>query len=235
MKRADFTRLVKGFAKTTQRITESTLRLNMPIQSSTNVYEFPILVNDLAKGTSAPDPEEIRLNQNDIFSIREIGLFYRAKYKNNAQDAENIVLLSYVPHEILVKNNQNSNLESLFNGKLDISVNNVTYLTNFDTLKFKRQPRTQINASNVITQFFDQDYKDFYAMQPNILLQGSSSNKIRLELPTSIDPITINPVMSSGRDNSDQLIIDKITFVFRGFLLQNAAQYQGAKIPVLKR
>jgi hypothetical protein len=99
-------------------------------------------------------------------------------------------------------------------------------------LKFKRQPRTQIISSQNITQFFDQDYKDFYSMQPNILLQGSSSNKIRLELPTSIDPITISPVMSSGRQNSDQLIIDKITFVFRGFLLQNAAQYQGAKIPV---
>jgi hypothetical protein len=231
MKRSDFVRLVKGFAKTTQRITESTLRLNMPIQSSTNVYEFPILVNDLAKGTSAPDPEEIRLNQNDIFSIREIGLFYRGRYKTRQSGKENIILFPYVSYEVLAKLGIDTNAEALFNGKLDISVDNVVYLTNFDTTKFKRQPRTQIISSQNISQFFDHDYKDLYTMEPNILLQGSSSNKIRLELPNSIDPLSFSPILSQ----EDALEIDKITLMFRGFLLQNAASFQGVKVPIFKR
>ena len=73
--RKDFSIIKKQFkenGKGNVRLTQSSLILLQPISTTRTVYSFPVLENDNATGIL---PQEIRLNQNDEFTITQLGVY----------------------------------------------------------------------------------------------------------------------------------------------------------------
>lgn len=205
------------------RLTQSSLLLVQPIKANTDTYQFPVLETDTA---IAPQPEEIRLNQNDEFISYDLAYYVMASMERNDVDAGRF-FFTYAPMEL---HGSFALIQGAWLGKLSISVNKITRLENWDMKKHNIIPRTQFqnfdaDIPHALQPSIRYDADGVFAMQPMVTLSGAKKNNITLSLVAAISASATGD-WSLTDTTAITFKADKLALLFRGMLAQNAAKFQ---------
>lgn len=164
-------------------LSQSVLRLEQPIDITKTTFVFPILNNETTSG-SVIRATEVRLAQQDMFYVSEIGF-----YLNKASSATATNGLDVTYPNIITFPNGAATLETVYNGFLSLAINNSVIIPKLDVKRFKMSPRTQLTAAtnSPVDQFSGSgDDSAQNVIEPNILLYGTKNNVLTLSLPGSI-------------------------------------------------
>ena len=209
------------------RLTQSTLILTKPILPTTATYNFDVLETQ----TSTLQGNEIRLNLNDEYIVTTMGVYLEASA--TVTDGSTVTtggktLFTYVPLE---NKAELISLNDVYNGALQIAVNNIVYLDKWDTKKHECRPRTQYgnfsSATTILqaTQASSEFSKNaMFPVEPLLTLSGAKKNTITLTLPNAITSQTFNLTTDTGA--VVKYTIDRIALVMRGLNAQNGASFQ---------
>lgn len=188
--------------------TASTLRLIAPVVANKTTYTFPVIEGDSAVNL----PEQILLNRADAFTATEVGIFIGGLTDAGAASADGNYQLFGFQSEALTTAGLTSAKMLFFNSYLNIAVNNVQYLQNYDLFRCYNSPIIQTGnlfatggdttAQNSIT-----GQSGFAALVPTLQFSGTSKIDITVNLPASL-----------ATTNACQ-----INLVFRGFLSLGAS------------
>lgn len=212
------------------RLTQSTLILTKPIVPTVATYNFDVLETQ----TATLQNDEIRLNLNDEFVITTMGVYLQADTVTTREDGTTInggkTLFTYVPLE----NTGNLvSLNDLYNGALQIAVNNIVYLDKWDTKKHECRPRTQYGnysgATTIVntTQASSEFSKNaMFPVEPLLTLSGAKKNNIQLTLPNAIAGGSYR--LLTDDKTTITYTFSRIALVMRGLNAQNGATFQGA-------
>lgn len=229
--RQEFDLLKKELAtqnKQNARVTFSSLILSVPINANSNSYNFPILEND-APGV-AQIPDEIRLNQNDMFSMYEAGIYLRALLVNNQEPtpAQVSYFLTASPSEL---DSDYLAYERLYEGTFEWSVNNIKWLENWDTRRHLYKGITQWKNAAVGSAYatFPSNNFDENGMSPfipKLNISGAKKNTPSIILPEAITPLPAATGLLTPNGDGFSLAITHIVLRLKGFLCQNCADFQ---------
>jgi len=200
-------------------ITPSDLRLECVLAQNKTTYQFALLQSDtnvaFASGVSNT---ELRLNQNDSFWAVLAGL-YIAK-PASATDAE--YNLNSYPSKQLFSTVQAAAYQTIFNNStLSIGINNVAYIQNFLTSRFRNAGIAQLgagatsstavpaNVPSTMIDSFDGNESGITALGTLIEFSGQKKADIRLNLPAALSTAPAE--------------FDRVILVLRGFLALNSA------------
>jgi hypothetical protein len=176
-------------------LTPSYLRSEVALSTSSASYHVPVLVNDSVNGT--PTVREQRLALQDLFIVAGIQITLVSGASTSASAR------SYTYPNLTAFPTGNAQLYTLYNGYLNIQVNNQNVLPKWSVLQHLDIPQTQQNTNfNAATATspaqYTQDEQSFdtYALQvcePNIVLNGASNIQASIILPgapTTLDSNT---------------------------------------------
>lgn len=211
----------KAIGKGNVRLTQSTLILSKPLSASQTTYSFDVLEtqNSTLVGT------ETRLNMNDEFIITSLGIYIQATVSNVAGTANyGTKWFTYAPSQ---GDASVGTLNPIYNGNLQIAVNNVVYLDKFDTGKSLFIPRTQDtsfttpNASTLGSVNYAKD--GMVAIEPTLVLSGAKKNNIVINLASAAAPAALTITNNIG---TTVYTFNRIAVIMRGLNAQNGASYQ---------
>lgn len=209
--RQAFSVIKKAYAKKgrTPVTTPSTLRLIQNVVSNRTTYTFPVLEGD----SSVTLAEQILLNRADAFTATSVGVFIGGLTDAGAATSAGSYQLFGFQSEALTTAGV-TNANALFtNGYLNISVNNVAYLQNFDLFRCYSAPIIQ--TGNIFATGGDTTGQNsingsvagFTSLVPSLQLSGTAKIDVTIQLPTSL-----------AVTNACQ-----INLIFRGFLSLGAS------------
>jgi hypothetical protein len=221
-KRQAFTLIKKAYEKINRKpvTTPSTLRLIVPLTPNRTSFSFPILEGD----SNLSHPNQILLNRADAFTATQMGIFVGGLEAFTGMTELTLVPSANLGDEVLINDpfvltsalgQLNSKPFAIFeNGLLNVAVNNVKYLQNFDLKACNKS--LSIGSNNLmsgvtISNNTNGNYgeKDgFTDLVPT--LQFSGTSKIDITLNTPIAPYT----------GTDSLYLE---IIFRGFLSLGAS------------
>jgi hypothetical protein len=213
------------FGKGNVRLTQSDLVLILPINPASANYNFIVLQNDTTVPQTA---QEIRLNMNDEFIATDMGVFLLGQLQGDPASNVSTKWHTHVPTEV---NRTFVEMEEFYNGRVNISVNKISFLENWHIKKHQVIPRTQWQNTSAGQPFATIPSEDFkgdgmYIMQPMITFSGAKKNEVNLTLPRAISPHTVDFTATDGL--AQVYTINRIAVVFRGLLAQNAAAFQSS-------
>ena len=230
MGRINFANIISKYNKIGKgnvRLTQSTLIISKPILPTTATYQFDVLETQ----TSTLVGDEIRLNLNDEFVITTMGVYLEATQTVTVDGTTTTggrTLFTYVPLE---NKAELITLNDVYNGALQIAVNNIVYLDKWDTKKHECRPRTQYgnfsSATTILqaTQASSEFSKNaMFPVEPLLTLSGAKKNTITLTLPNAVTSQTFNLTTDTG--TVVKYTIDRICLVMRGLNAQNGASFQ---------
>jgi hypothetical protein len=179
-------------------LTPSYLRSEFLLTTSSASYHVPVLVNDNLNGT--PTVREQRLSLQDLFIVSGIQILLVSGASTSA------VAQSYSYPNKTAFSTGNAQLYALYNGYLNIQVNNQNVLPKWPVLQHldvpQAQQNTNFNAASATSpaQFtIDQVSFDEYALQvcePNIVLNGASNINASIILPGAPSTLDSNTYVS---------------------------------------
>jgi hypothetical protein len=191
--------------------TASTLRLIQPIVANRTNYTFPILEGDAITNF----PEQILLNRADAFTAIQVGLFIGGIANDGANaTTASYQLFPYPGAPLITAGMLNTN--ALFSHSyLNIAVNNVQYLQNFDT--FRMFSANVIQTGNILAtggsaiapNSIAGNNDGFTSVTPSLQFSGTAKIDISIKLPEALS-------FTAARTPNIQLI-------FRGFLSLGAS------------
>ena len=205
-------RLVDAAGLSTQQtvLSQSYIRSEVALSTTTTTYHVPILINDNQNGSTSSFPTSALLNLQDAFVIS--GIF--VGFANTADNTTSAFKIHTYPSAINSgSQGAATSMFTLYNGSLQLTVNNRQILTQFPLTNCLNIPQTQGLVANTTTPFnaIDQNaqFADAtYPMEPNIVLVGSKNNVCQVVLPAAIGTL---PTAGAPR-----LIV-----IFTGILAQN--------------
>jgi hypothetical protein len=203
-------RLVDAAGLSTQQtvLSQSYIRSEVALSTTTTTYHVPILINDNQNGTSFPT--SALLNLQDAFVIS--GIF--VGFANTANSTTTAFRINTFPSAINTGSLAASTaMETLYNGALQLTVNNRQILTQFPLTNCLSIPQTQQLVTNTATPFYALDQNEqfssaTYPIEPNIVLVGSKNNVCQIVLPGAIGTL---PTAGAPR----------LVVIFTGILAQN--------------
>jgi len=179
-------------------LTPSYLRSEVALSTSAASYHVPVLVNDNQNGT--PTVREQRLSLQDLFIVSGIQIMLTSGSSTNG------AAISYTYPNRTAFSTGAAQLYTLYNGYLNIQVNNQNVLPKWSVLQHLDIPQTQQNTNfNAATatspaQFsLDQANFDEYALQvcePNLVLNGASNINASIILPAAPSTVDSNTYVS---------------------------------------
>lgn len=185
-------------------VTQSTLRLEQVLSTAKTSYSFPIQENE-GNATAT----EVRLNINDNFHITRIGVFLGKA----ATSADVALMLSTYPNNILFPTASVAPaLETVYNSKMKIEVNNKVLVQNWDLQKHRVAQFIQQTATDVDSRNSDED--GWVDCVPIITLSGGRKNVVEVNLPAAVSTLEAAPIEV------------RLILMFQGFLAQNATSFQ---------
>jgi hypothetical protein len=188
--------LVKGLGYSVEQavLTQSYIRSEVAMSTSIANYHIPILVNDTQNG--AVRVNEKRLNLQDIFIATEIAVVFGI----GAGTTTSSPLYTY-PNSTAFATGGTA-LWTIYNGYLNLSVNNQTVLPAWDVLRHYYAPQTQQNtnfnsATATAPGVYTQDQLDlsespFFPVEPNIVLNGAANIQMSLSANGAPSAIATN-------------------------------------------
>jgi len=196
-----------GLSTSATVLSQSYLRSEVQMSTTTTSYHIPILVNDNQNGATSSYNTSSLLALQDAFVVSSIYIGWGNPA--SATDTEWIPQ-TFNDGQIASSAAIAKSLYTLYNGNMQIVVNNRQILTGWDIQRHFFVPQTQqIAATGQTTNMSQVDFSDngFYPVEPNLVLVGSKNNQVSINLPSAIANIP-----TYGR----------IVCVFRGILAQNA-------------
>jgi len=198
-----------GYSVDHAKLTQSYLRSEVALSTSIANYHIPVLVNDTQNGASRVN--EKRLNLQDIFVTTEIAVLIGVGSATNTAAK----LYTY-GNQTAFTSTSDDDLFSIWNGFLNLTINNEQILPAWDVLRHYFVPQTQQNSNfNAATatspaQFtIDQwaaSSDAFYPVEPGIVMNGAANINFQL---------TANGAPASITSNSFICVLQ------RGILCQN--------------
>lgn len=188
-----------GFDARNYKLTQSYLRVEQPIAVGVTQYRFPVLVTE-----SNPQifNTEKRLNLQDSFVVASVGIFLAAP---SSATAANFLPMTY-PNPLVFTAATAADANTLYNGSLEIKVNNNVLVPDWDIYRHYNRPETQAVAAPPAQADENSGIDGFYPMEPNIVFVGAKNTKLTINLPAGIATIIAN---------------SRIVMMFRGILAQN--------------
>jgi len=198
--------LVRGLGYSVDQavLTQSYLRSEVALSTSIANYHLPVLVNDTQNG--AVRVNEKRLNLQDIFVTSEIAVLIGIGTGTSTK----AVLYTY-PNSTAFASTSDDDLWSIYNGSLNLTINNSQVLPAWDVYRHYFVPQTQGGVGITAQTIFPVDQNNasddaFYPVEPGIVMNGAAN--INFQLTANGAPATIQA-------NSFICVIQ------RGILLQN--------------
>lgn len=170
-------------------LTQSYLKLIQPLNTTTNVFQFPVLKNEAVNGLGQRADEK-RLNQQDTFFITDLA-FYVAL--GASATATNLIPKTYPSPFVFVTSTAAVQMYQIYAGRLEFTINQSVIGPGFDMTNFLQIPQTQQNAaaaSGVNNDEFDPS--QVYLMEPNINLVGTKNNSLQMVLPQAMTAADAN-------------------------------------------
>jgi hypothetical protein len=187
-----------GYSVEHAKLTQSFLRSEVALSTSIANYHIPVLVND-NQNASGPRVNEKRLNLQDIFVTTEIGVFIGVGTSTNTAAK----LYTY-PNATVFTSATDDDLWSIYNGYLNLTINNEQLLPAWDVIRHYFVPQTQQSAST--TDQWAASSDGFYPVEPGIVMNGAAN--INFQLTANGAPATV-------------LANSFIAVIQRGILCQN--------------
>jgi len=198
--------LVRGLGYSVDQavLTQSYLRSEVALSTSIANYHLPVLVNDTQNG--AVRVNEKRLNLQDIFVASEIAVLIGVGSSTSTKAA----LYTY-PNGVIFTAATDDDLLSIYNGSLNLTINNSQVLPAWDVYRHYFVPQTQGGVGITAQTVFPVDQNNasddgFYPVEPGIVFNGAAN--INFQLTANGAPATI-------------LANSFICVIQRGILLQN--------------
>jgi hypothetical protein len=193
-----------GYSVEHAKLTQSYLRSEVALSTSIANYHLPVLVNDTQNGASRIN--EKRLNLQDIFITTEIAVLIGV----GAATSTKAPLYTY-PNGVIFTSATDDDLLSIYNGYLNLTINNEQVLPAWDVLRHYYVPQTQggvgITAQTVFpVDQWNASQDGFYPVEPGIVMNGAAN--INFQLTANGAPATV-------------LANSFICVVQRGILMQN--------------
>jgi hypothetical protein len=194
-----------GFSVGQAVLSQSYIRSEVAMSTSTTSYQIPILVNSV--GASSNFATNNLLNLQDAFVVSSIGVFVSIPA---ASTTTAFPLYTYPNASAFTTSGASAALYNLYNGKLSVVVNNRQIVPAWDLYRHLYVPQTQQGAASTATTIDQNDATEFgyYPCEPNIVLVGSKNNVISLELPGAISTLQAS-------------VAPRIVVIMRGILAQN--------------
>lgn len=195
-----------GFEVNQAVLSQSYLRSEVAMSTSTTSYHVPILVNDSQNGSAFAT--ENRLNLQDAFVVSSIGVFVSIPA---ASTTTAFAYYTYPNAQVFTTAGAATALYNLYNGSMSVVVNNRQIIPAWDLYRHLYVPQTQQATSTGTNTAIDQnDASEFgyYPAEPNIVFVGSKNNQISLNLPGAISTL-------------QAATAPRIVIIFRGILAQN--------------
>jgi len=198
--------LVRGLGYSVDQavLTQSYLRSEVALSTSIANYHIPVLVNDTQNGSVRVN--EKRLNLQDIFVASEISVLIGVGSGTSTKAA----LYTY-PNGVIFTSATDDDLLSIYNGSLNLTINNQQVLPAWDVYRHYYVPQTQGGVGITAQTIFPVDQNDastngFYPVEPGIVFNGAAN--INFQLTANGAPATI-------------IANSFICVIQRGILLQN--------------
>jgi hypothetical protein len=198
--------LVRGLGYSVDQavLTQSYLRSEVALSTSIANYHLPVLVNDTQNG--AVRVNEKRLNLQDIFVASEISVLIGV----GSATSTKAPLYTY-PNGVIFTSATDDDLLSIYNGSLNLTINNQQVLPAWDVYRHYYVPQTQGGVGITAQTVFPVDQNDgsdngFYPVEPGIVFNGAANINFQL---------TANGAPATVLSNSFICVIQ------RGILLQN--------------
>jgi hypothetical protein len=188
-------------------LSQSYLRMEALMSTSQTQYTFDVLVNDQNNPSWVT---KNALNLQDSFITGSIGMFIGMPSTSATTDAK-VKLYSY-PDVTAFASPLYTNLMALYNGQLNLTVNQRVIVPSWDLMRHYKAPITQSGynptgvTAGAISNSEDFSNDGFFPVEPNIVLVGSKKNQLTITLPQALATVPTN-----GR----------IVLIFRGLLAQN--------------
>ena len=194
-----------GFSAGQAVLSQSYLRSEVAMSTSTTSYQIPILVNSTGSNTNFATNN--LLNLQDAFVVSSIGVFVAIPASSSTTA---FPLYTYPNASAFTTSGAAAALYNLYNGKLSVTVNNRQIVPSWDLYRHLYVPQTQQGAAATATTIDENDATEFgyYPVEPNIVLVGSKNNVVTLELPGAISTLQAS-------------VAPRIVVIFRGILGQN--------------
>jgi len=161
-----------GYSVEHAKLTQSYLRSEVALSTSIANYHIPVLVNDNQNSTG-PRVNEKRLNLQDIFITTELAVVIGVGSATNTAAK----LYTY-PNSTVFTSATDDNLWSIYNGYLNLTINNEQVLPAWDVLRHYFVPQTQQSASTTDQWAASQD--SFYPVEPGIVMNGAANINFQL-------------------------------------------------------
>jgi hypothetical protein len=196
-----------GFNVNQAVLSQSYIRSEVAMSTSTTSYHIPVLVNDTQNGSSFPT--ENRLNLQDAAVISSVGVY--VSIPTNATTTA-FPLYSYPNQVVFSTSGAATQLYNLYNGYMQIAINNRVIVPSWGLYKHLAVPQTQqgtqAGTTNGGIDQFDGTSQGYFPMEPNVVLVGSKNNQISLNLPSAI------ATLQAG-------VTPRIVVIFQVILAQN--------------
>lgn len=195
-----------GFEVNQAVLSQSYLRSEVAMSTSTTSYHVPILVNDSQNGSAFAT--ENRLNLQDAFVVSSIGVFVSIPAASTTTAFQ---YYTYPNAQAFTTAGAAAALYNLYNGSMSVVVNNRQIIPAWDLYRHLYVPQTQQATSTGTNTAIDQNDASeygYYPAEPNIVFVGSKNNQISLNLPGAISTL-------------QAATAPRIVIIFRGILAQN--------------
>lgn len=196
-----------GLSPANAVLSQSYLRFEVPLSTSQTTYTFDTLINE---NTNPNYVTQNKLNLQDAFVTSAIGFFLAVPDLPGTTETA-FPLFSY-PNLTKFSATNHAAAYTIYNGQMQLTVNQRTIITAWDISRHYFVPQTQalINPTafspyNAIDQI-DLSENGFYPAEPNIVMVGSKKNILQVQLNTGLSSIQAN---------------SRLVCVFRGILAQN--------------
>jgi len=198
-----------GLSTSATVLSQSYLRTEVAMSTSTTSYHIPILVNDNQNGATSSYNTSNLLNLQDAFVVSSILIAW-----GNPTSATDTAWIpqTYPNASVAGTVAIATALNGIYSANLQVNINNKQILTGWDALRHYYVPQTQnLTATQLVTTAISQadlSENGFYPVEPNLVFVGSKNNQVSLNLPAALSSV---PVSGYGR----------IVILFRGILAQN--------------
>jgi hypothetical protein len=194
-----------GFSAGQAVLSQSYIRSEVAMSTSTTSYQIPILVNSTGANTNYATNQLLQLQ--DAFVVSSIGIFAAIPASSSTTAFR---LYTYPNTTAFSTAGAATALYNLYNGKMSVVVNNRQIVPAWDIYRHLYVPQTQQGAASTATTQDENDATEFgyYPVEPNIVLVGSKNNVISLELPGAISTLEAGTA-------------PRIVVIMRGILAQN--------------
>lgn len=196
-----------GYSAGKAVLSQSYLRFEAVLSTTKAQYQFDVLVNESLNGVIATQNQ---LNLQDAFVVSEIGVFVANPSGLTATDFR---LFTYDNSTVFTGANVVNGIRTVYNGQLQLSVNQRQIVTGWDVNRHYYVPQQQ-QAANADYTTSGINYQDqvalgsdgFFPCEPNWVMVGSKKNLLTLNLPQAPAAVLSN---------------SRVVVIMRGVLGQN--------------